>query len=228
MIYQFPMSLFTTTYPNWGKLQNEISAQFLVNQMTRADENFLTIFFSETLDNTQLTTVSNIIAAHNNTPIPQYNQYVIDTYDNTGGQSLNGTMTVRLDGTRVNTGQFTLNLSGNLTNSITVQVAGLYRIVYRVTQRTTTTNTASSNWVRLTTFLERDTTNTGNSFTEVDGSRGKIDCASGSFTDRGNTVTIEVILDVTENTAFRIRGTSTATSPTTLPDGSSLTIIKII
>jgi hypothetical protein len=149
-------------------------------------------------------------------------------YDNTGGQQITAgtTTTVNLDTTRINTGQFTLNIAGLLADSITVLNPGLYRIIYRVTIRKFTTAGNPNGLIE--TFLERDTTGIGSSFAEVDGVRAQITTeeTSTGATGVGNTSTAEAILNVTANTAFRVRATNANGGVTliTYPDGSSLII----
>lgn len=144
---------------------------------------------------------------------------VISTYDNAGGQTFTGTITINLDTVKANTNSSIFSLA---TDVITVNANGSYAFSYDCTLGINTGSNARS---QCQTFLEVDT---GGGFVEVDGSRAATynrNLAQGQNTSSMSNLT----LSVAAGDQFRLRATRISGSSTivTIADGSRLSVMRV-
>lgn len=144
---------------------------------------------------------------------------VFEAYDATGGTTITTATTVPLNTQRVVDSIYTHSTVTNNGN-VTITETGRYRITYQVgTQVSSGTSQSSS-----TSWLEADT---GSGFSEVAGSRGKME--NHNTTTGGTHVTRTVILDLTSGSVLRIRAQRLAGTTTVQlrANNSSLVIQSI-
>jgi hypothetical protein len=142
---------------------------------------------------------------------------VISAYDNLGGQTFTGTITVNLDSVKKNTNSSIYSLAADV---VTVNQDGTFMFMYDcgLDLNSGTTTESSS-------FLEEDS---GSGFVEVDGSRAYAHHRSSN--QATITSSVGIAFDVTAGDQFRLRAQRVDGSGTliTLADSSRLSIMRIL